>query len=119
MNISSNDTVNDFLNDIQFKSLDHFEIMILIRDLFLNANSHLVEDIKYGGLVFTLEDNLIGGIYSYKEHLSIEFSGGAYFTDANSILEGKGKKRRHLTVITEDDIATKNCAYFIDQASNV
>lgn len=117
MTISSNEKVNDFLTDKQFKSPEQFEMMITIRDLFFNSNKNLVEDIKYDGLVFNLSGALIGGIFSYKEHLSIEFSSGADFSVANSNLEGGGKKRRHLKIKTKHDIAQKNCDYYIDQAT--
>lgn len=116
MNVSNNDKVNDFLTDIQFKSPEQFEMMCLIRELFFKPNKELVEGIKYGGLVFIKSDDLIGGIYPYKNHLSIEFSNGGEFTDADSILEGGGKKRRHLKITTKDDITLKNCKYFIGQA---
>ena len=118
MNISSNDRVNDFLADTQLTSPSQFEIVTSIRELFLSANSDLVDDIKYGGLVFNLAGSFIGGIYTYKEHISIEFSNGAGFTDPDSILEGGGKKRRHLKIHSSDDIAQKNAIYFINQASN-
>ena len=118
MNISNNDRVNDFLADTQLTSPTQFEMVTSIRDLFLNANSDLVDDIKYGGLVFNLSGSLIGGIYTYKEHISIEFSNGASFSDPDSILEGKGKKRRHLKIHSSEDIFQKDAAFFIGQASN-
>ncbi len=118
MNISTSDKVNDFLSDIQSISSEQFDMVIAIRDIFLRANEELVEGIKYGGLVFNMSDALIGGIYSYKEHVSIEFSNGADFIDNYSILEGGGKKRRHLKIYESDDISQKNIAYFINQAVN-
>ncbi len=51
-----------------------------------------------------------------KEHISIEFSNGANFTDTNSVLEGKGKKRRHLKIYSPKDVAQKKSDYFIKQA---
>jgi hypothetical protein len=118
MNISSNDKVNDFLADTQFTSPEQCELVTSIRELFLSANTDLIDDIKYGGIVFHLSGTLIGGIYTYKEHISIEFSDGASFTDPDSILEGKGKKRRHLKIQSSEDISQKNAASFIGQASN-
>lgn len=117
MKISSNDSVNDFLTDLHFISTDQFEMMILIRDVFLKSNKNLVEEIKYGGLTFNLKGSLIGGIYAYKDHVSIEFSNGANFTDLDSILDGQGKKRRHIKIYTSDDVIKKNSEYFINQAS--
>lgn len=118
MNISTNNKVNDFLSDIRTISPNQFDMVMSIRDIFLGANEQLVEDIKYGGLVFNLSSSLIGGIYIYKEHISIEFSNGCDFTDSDSILEGSGKKRRHLKIYTGNDIVQKNSEYFINQAVN-
>jgi hypothetical protein len=111
--------LKSILADIQFLSSEQFEIVISTRGLFLSANEELVEDIKYGGLAFNMSNTLIGGIYVYKKHISIEFSNGADFIDADSILEGGGKKRRHLKIYTEDDIVQKNTEYFVNQAVNL
>jgi len=116
MNISSNDKVNHFLADIQFLSVAQFDTVMAIRALFLKANAHLVEDVKYGGLVFNMSDTLIGGIYTYRKHLSIEFSYGFSFTDVNGVLEGSGKKRRHIKIVNDADISGKNVMYFVTQA---
>jgi len=111
-----NSKVNDFLLDIESLSKSQYEMVISIRTLFLKANDALIEDIKYGGLVFNVSKDLIGGIYVYKEHISIEFSKGVNFDDPNSILEGGGKKRRHLKICSQEDIALKKTNYFIKQA---
>jgi hypothetical protein len=116
MNISSNDKVNDFLADLQFTAPDKFDMVISIRNIFLSSNKDLIEEIKYGGLAFNLSNTFIGGIYTYKEHISIEFSNGAEFTDIDSILDGAGKKRRHLKIYTNSDIVHNNSEYFINQA---
>ncbi len=116
MNLSKNDKVNDFLADIQLISAAHFDMVVDIRTLFLKTNTVLVEDVKYGGLVFYLCDRLIGGIYAYKNHHSVEFSHGFGFTDVHGVLEGNGKKRRHIKIATRDDIAAKNVLYYITQA---
>ena len=118
MNISTSDKVNDFLFDTQSISYEQFDMVISIRDIFLRASEELVEGIKYGGLIFNVSNALIGGIYTYKEHISVEFSNGADFIDTDSILEGGGKKRRHLKIYKNDDIAQKNIKYFVSQAVN-
>jgi len=56
--------------------------MGLIRRLFNKASQALSEDIKYGGLVFMKSGSLIGGIFPYKNHISIEFSNGSSFSDS-------------------------------------
>ena len=116
LNISNNHRVNDFLSDIKSLSNNQSEIVLSIRDLFLDASEGLDEDIKYGGIVFSLSKGLLGGIYVYKEHISIEFSNGADFTDTDSILEGSGKHRRHLKIYSPKDVAQKKSGDFINQA---
>ena len=71
MDFSTSDKVNDFLSDIQSISSEQFDMVIAIRDIFLKANEELVEGIKYDGLVFNVSNILVGGIYTYKEHISI------------------------------------------------
>lgn len=118
MNISTSGKVNGFLSDIQSICPEQFDMVITVRDIFLKANEGLVEGIKYGGLVFNVSNSLVGGIYTYKEHISIEFSNGADFIDTDSILEGSGKKRRHLKIYQNSDIVQKNIEYFVNQAVN-
>jgi len=116
VNRSNNQKVNDFLSDLASLPNHQSEIVLLIRDLFLKTSEDLVEDIKYGGIVFSLSTGLIGGIYVYKEHISIEFSHGAGFADPDSILEGGGKYRRHLKIRSPEEVVQKNSADFINQA---
>ena len=116
MNISTSAKVHDFLSDIQSISPEQFDMIISIRDIFFGANKKLVESVKYGGLEFNVSNALIGGIYTYKKHISIEFSNGSGFIDTDSILEGSGKKRRHIKIYTDDDIVQKNVTYFVSQA---
>ena len=116
MNISKNDKVNKLLIDIQSISAEQFEMVVSVRDMFFNANEDLEEAVKYGGLAFSTAEGLIGGIYTYKAHISVEFSDGANFTDADAILDGSGKKRRHLKLSSPEDITQKHSDYFIKQA---
>jgi hypothetical protein len=118
MNVANIDKVNNYLTDIQLALPQQYEIVNLIRAIFNKSNKNLVEDIKYGGLTFNLENALVGGIYTYKGHISIEFSKGASFTDDDSLLDGNGKKRRHLKIYTTRDIVQKTSEYFISQAAN-
>lgn len=116
MNDSALQKVENFIRDIQPLNPDFAEIIELVRDMFTEECEELLLDIKYGGLVFFQKGELIGGVFPYKKHLSIEFSHGADFSDPSSILEGKGNKRRHLKIVTAEDIDTKNALFFVKQA---
>ena len=119
MQFSDNERVNEFMADLQSISPEKLEMVESIRKIFLSANQELIEDIKYGGLVFSLSNALIGGIYTYKEHISIEFSHGAGFADPSGMLEGKGKKRRHLKIVAKQDIDAKNVKAFVAEAVKI
>lgn len=75
---------------------------------------------KYGGEVFVPradDDNqFVGGIFGYKDHVSLEFSEGASFNDPDGQLEGKGKNRRHLKFQTLMDLEAKDVRNFLTQA---
>jgi len=116
MKFSDNERVNKFMDDLQSMSPDKLETVESIRKIFLSTNKKLSEDIKYGGLVFNLSQLLIGGIFPYKNHISVEFSNGADFPDPAAMLEGKGKRRRHLKIIEKQDIEAKNVRAFVAEA---
>jgi len=111
--------INDFLNDIQSISPSKFEMATSIREIFSNADSNLTEEIKYGGLMFRRSNHLIGGVFIYKQHLSIEFGQGAKMDDPENLLEGKGQYRRHLKIRQLQDIEGKKVAGFVDQALSI
>lgn len=113
---SSNDKVNDFLIDIKSTFPERYEIVDEIREVFINENAEIDEDIKYGGIVFNISGELVGGVFLYKQHLSIEFSNGAQFDDPEKLLEGKGKMRRHLKILEKGELKTKNASFYINQA---
>ena len=54
------------------------------------------EEIKYGGLVYIIDNRLFSGIFLRNNHISIEFDNGA-----DKLLEGKGKFRRHLKIFLD------------------
>ena len=108
--------VEDFISDIQLINPEHAKIIELVRDLFTVENQQITLGIKYGGLCFFQKQVLIAGVFPYKKHLSIEFSNGSDFSDPFSVLEGNGKKRRHLKIFLVEDIETKNVLYFVKQA---
>jgi len=77
----------------------------------------------YGGTVIeTIGGNpktRIGGFYVYNDYVSVEFKNGYLFEDPNKLLEGAGKKRRHLKLRLTEDIKTKKLNDFIGQALKV
>lgn len=75
---------------------------------------------KYGGEVFVPDASkpnaFVGGVFVYKDHVSVEFSNGAAFEDSAGQLEGKGKARRHLKLHKMGDVEGKDVAGYLRQA---
>lgn len=75
---------------------------------------------KYGGDVFVPDPAnpkaMVGGVFIYKDHVSVEFSHGATLDDPGALLEGKGKARRHVKLHRLGDIDSKQLAAFLRQA---
>lgn len=74
---------------------------------------------KYGGEVLCPDPeddkHFVGGIFAYKDHVSLEFSKGAELDDPNGHLEGSGKLRRHLKFHTLEDVENKQARAFLTQ----
>jgi hypothetical protein len=101
-------------DDAKAKIIDNLEEMVV--ELAPDVNLRPM----YGGTVIELEtDNpksRIGGFYAYADYVSLEFANGVQFEDLDDVLEGTGKFRRHVKLRCVDDIETKTCKRFLDQA---
>ncbi len=109
------DAVELFLEDIAMTNGDFHKIITTLRDHFLFYGPDLVEGIKYGGIVFSRGKELLGGIFPYRNHLSIDFSKGIELPDPHGILGGSGKFRRHIKLTKEKDIEANQVESFIKQ----
>ncbi len=105
--------IEKFLEDTKEISQEQYEIVITLREIINAINPSAAEEIKYGGLVFNVDKTLKTGIFTYKNHVSLEFSFGAGFEDEDNHLEGKGKMRRHLKIKKLDDIDNKRVKNFV------
>ena len=107
--------VADFMNDLLSESKERYEMVVQVRKLHFDTDAKLIEKIMYGGLVFFQGKELMSGIFLRKEHISIEFGNGSVLSDPDSVLEGKGKFRRHVKIRTLDDIAAKAVDRFVSE----
>ena len=74
---------------------------------------------KYGGEVMVLDpdqpNDFVGGVFVYKDHVSVEFSNGVTLSDPHGHLEGKGKARRHVKLRALAEIDGKDLSGFLRQ----
>ena len=108
--------IQQFLRNTEDISKEQYEIVVALREIIESTNPSATQEIKYNGLVFNVGSELITGIFTRKSHLSLEFSFGAGFDDPKAHLDGKGKLRRHLKIVTMDDITTKDVKNFVTQS---
>ncbi|MGI2182325.1 DUF1801 domain-containing protein [Shewanella oncorhynchi] len=107
------------LEDILCTSPSLFEIVQGVRQEVKTAattsSRAITEAVKYGGILFSTKASF-GGVFAYKQHVSLEFSLGVNLSDPHKVLEGSGKFRRHIKLVSIDDIAAKRVAEYIAQA---
>ena len=114
MNVSKNKEVQDLLEEIMVIDEEKSAILEELREMIFTNFEETNERIMYGGIMFSSEkDEDWGGIFSYKNHVSFEFTEGFKLQNPNSILEGTGKKRRHIKIKSFADIAGKKVETFI------
>jgi hypothetical protein len=111
-----NDQVEGFIRDVIFIDEEKGAILKKLREIVQKTCPSVTEEIKYGGLVFNRDNDLLGGIFLRKKHISLEFSYGYLFRDAGNFLEGSGKYRRHVKMYSLNDISGKKADYYINQA---
>lgn len=103
------------LDDIRLLGSEQYMIVEAVRALVKASLPDMVEEVKYGGILFSSGAQFCG-VFAYKEHVSVEFSMGAKIADTNGFLEGRGKGRRHLKLFTVMDIEEKCLAYYLPLA---
>ena len=115
MRKSLDDHVDTFLNDLKTIDSSGFEILMQTRKIIFDSFPKVAEKIMYGGIIFYIDSDMFCGLFSYKNHISLEFSKGFLLKDPENQLEGKGKYRRHLKLKEKQDIVKKRVAYFVSQ----
>jgi hypothetical protein len=86
--------------------------------LSVEPNAAFVE--KYGGLIVESvpgqAKSQFCGVFAYTSHVSLEFTHGTQLDDPDAILEGRGKYRRHIKIVSLPDVIEKRCEDFLRQA---
>ncbi|KKC36515.1 hypothetical protein WH87_14315 [Devosia epidermidihirudinis] len=108
-------TVAELLDRIGETSPTH-HAMVLALQAIVHANAPGADEaVKYGGLYYATT-RPFGGIFTYAEHISLEFTRGVELDDPAGLLRGEGKHRRHLRFTTPDDIDAAVIGPYVAQA---
>ncbi len=105
-------SVQALVEDIRLVSETNYEIVEAVRALVKRGFKSVAEEVKYGGILFSSQVQFCG-VFSYKEHVSVEFGSGAKIKDPYGLLEGSGKGRRHLKFMSVQDIKNKRLSEYV------
>jgi hypothetical protein len=105
-------SVADWLAAIRRNDELRYHLVEEVRQLALGAGPAITEQVKYGGILFAGGDGFCG-VFSYTNHVSVEFGSGASLPDPYGQLEGKGKGRRHIKLAAIGDIAAKHLSEYL------
>lgn len=112
---SNKANVEDFFNDLGLTDPEKQQIALALRKEIKRLAKTAEERVMYGGVLYYREDSFCG-IFSAKNHVTLEFSEGYRFEDEAGVLEGSGKFRRHIKFKQLSDIRDKQAAAYIEQA---
>lgn len=107
--------IDDLLADIRLLDEDRHQVVQSLRRLITSVSPDITEDVKYGGLLYSAGSPFCG-VFAYARHVSLEFSRGAELADPHAVLEGDGKKRRHIKIVLRGDIFRKNVREYVERA---
>lgn len=110
-----NEKIDEFLKSLEEQGDGRFEIVTKLRRLLTTTVADADEGFKYGGLYYTLDGSPFGGIFAYKNHVSVEMSSGAHIDDPYGFLEGTGGSsgRKHLRLSEFSEIEEKHVAEYL------
>jgi hypothetical protein len=108
--------VEAYLDDLYRLDGERYTLVQRVRRLVLAAHPKVAEEVKYGGLLYSAGAPFCA-IFSYPQHVALEFSRGAALPDKHHVLEGEGAKRRHIKLEGGQDVFKKNIREYIALAA--
>ncbi|MBL7682060.1 MAG: DUF1801 domain-containing protein [Flavipsychrobacter sp.] len=93
-------------------------LAIEIREIILYTEPSLTEAIKWNQLTFSLGKANIAFIYALSEasYINLGFFKATLLTDPRKLLEGTGKKMRHLKLYSGKPVEAKQISSWVSEA---
>jgi hypothetical protein len=117
MPIQNLNQVEKYLDDVKTFDSANYLIVEKLRTIIFQLSPDIQEFVKYNGLMYKTEIG-VGGIFSYSNYSSFEFSNGFQLEDKYNQLEGSGKFRRHIKFESLESIELNNFVYYFIQSLN-
>jgi hypothetical protein len=83
------------------------ELVQQVRDIVLDVDEHITEDIKWQAPTFIYKGNIASFFPKAKKNVSLMFHQGASLDDPHGLLEGEGDTSRVARFNDAEDIAAK------------
>jgi len=115
--MTSKKQIVKFLEELKNKDKEKYEVLVRLRNIILEELPETTETFKYGGIMFSLNDNF-GGLFVSKNHISFEFTYG-YKLNCDLKLLGSGKYRRHLKIRELDVTLKENIKVLLNQIKSI
>jgi hypothetical protein len=103
--------LSPFTNDIRTLVND-------LRDKILKLESDLDEVIKWNNLIYE-KNGMVCAIVAHKDHVNLEFAHGTELSDPDGMLEGTGKKMRHVKIRSSEVIESGKLTNLIKEALDI
>jgi hypothetical protein len=96
-------------------------VTMVVRDLFLAADSRITEAIKWNQLTFSAGKENLAFIYSYpgKDYMNLGFFRAVELADPKKMFEGTGNSMRHIKLYPDKNIPAAQIKKWIKQAMNL
>ncbi|RDW17358.1 hypothetical protein CWR48_14265 [Oceanobacillus arenosus] len=112
MTLNKSEEVDQLINTLP---ADIQEITICLRNLIFAASENLTEEIKWGKPSYSMNGNVCY-LQPSKKHVNLGFYLGTNLKDEESLLEGTGKKMRHIRITKLEEIQTEKFNVLIQNA---
>ncbi|WP_404451003.1 DUF1801 domain-containing protein [Virgibacillus necropolis] len=110
--LKKNKEVDSFIENL---SSPIKEIATRLREIVFEASPDIQEEIKWGKPSY-IENGMVCYIQTAQKHVNFGFYFGATLADKDALLEGTGKKMRHIRVKIIDDIQHDKYIALIQEA---
>ena len=118
MSRDKHDKVEQLVRDLQLTHPDLHAIVQNVRATVRSVAANTDERVMYGGILFSAPEQFCG-VFAYTAYVSMELGRGVELNDPHRVLEGSGKFRRHIKLLTVGDIASKHLKDYIAQAHHL
>jgi hypothetical protein len=97
-----------FANWLNGTRQDHREVLVQLHELLMSVNPAFSVAVKWAKPSYAVDGNLLMYLADQARYVQLGFYNGAQFEDPHGLIEGTGKRLRHIKVAAEGyDAATE------------